>query len=50
MKTEKLKDFYSVAQIEVISLRAEDVITTSPLDPDGSGEGGNLGNWTPPEW
>ena len=50
MKTEKLKDFYSAAQIEVIFVRAQDVITTSPLDPDGSGDSGNLGNWTPPEW
>lgn len=50
MKTEKLKESYSAASLEILLIRAQDVITTSPLDPDGSGESGNLGEWTPLEW
>ena len=50
MKTEKLKDSYSAAQIEIVAISAQDVIATSNLDPDGSGDSGNLGNWTPIEW
>ena len=50
MKTEKPKENYSAAEIDILFIRTQDVITTSTLDPDGSGESGNLGNWTPPEW
>ena len=50
MKTEKLKVSYSAASLEILMIRAQDVIATSTLDPDGSGESGNLGEWTPVEW
>ena len=50
MKNKTLKETYSKVQIEILNLRAQDVITTSTLDPDGSGESGNLGGWTPIEW
>ena len=50
MKIENLKESYSAATVEILLIRTQDVITTSPLDPDGSGESGNLGEWTPLEW
>ena len=45
-----MKKIFENPEIEIMILGAQDVITTSPLDPDGSGESGNLGEWTPLEW
>ena len=51
MNTKRIKKSYSEARLEVAEFSAYDVITTSgALDTDGSGESGNLGEWTPPEW
>jgi hypothetical protein len=45
------KTEYTVAKLEVLLFRSGDVIATSAtLDPDGTGNDGNMGSWTPPEW
>lgn len=41
---------YSAAEVEILLFCTCDVIATSvTLDPDGTGEDGNLGDWTKPE-
>lgn len=45
------KTEYTEAKLEVLLFRSGDVIATSgTLDPDGTGDDGNMGSWTPPEW
>ena len=52
VKNTEFKELYMEAQIDVLLFNSEDVIATSggSLSPDGSGNDGNMGNWTPPEW
>lgn len=46
MERRKLKIFYEAADIDVISLKAVDIITTSGLEDNDDSSGGHLdGNW-----
>lgn len=46
MERRKLKIFYEAADIDVISFKAVDIITTSGLEDNDDSSGGHLdGNW-----
>ena len=52
MKNTEFKELYTEARTEILLFNSEDVIATSggSLSPDDSGNNGNMGSWTPPEW
>ena len=52
VKNTEYKELYAEARVEVLLFKSEDVIATSDgsLNPDGTGDGGNVGSWTPLEW